>query len=260
MLKSIGIFVFGLIVGYCLSALNNNAETSLGNMNNVLDERTEITLRSNNNLEKVQDISNISTENIEAITETPLVEAPIDNNENNTIAIATTNNEMVVANNELIDKYQRLEEKHAQLLSKTRSLEKMLGEHYQSEITNEQLQLLTPTEFDNLIIGHTGKARDDIHDFHQADEDLDWGYSMSQKISDFISTHEKGFAIEMVSIICKDSSCELLLKEKQDSAFTPIMRQMNIEPWWRFNSHRSSSSGKEGEYIYYIYLSDFRHS
>ena len=138
--------------------------------------------------------------------------------------------------------YQALEQKYRQLLHENMLFEQQLASLEQTTITNEQMAALVDNNFSNTLKYLHGKLRNDVYNFHQRDEDLDWGYIMSNNIINFISTHYQGVDIEIDSIRCKHPHCELRLIEKEASSWQKVSQDMYQQPWWTFISNNSSTT------------------
>jgi len=85
----------------------------------------------------------------------------------------------------------------------------------ESSITDDQMMTLVKDDFSEFRRDYRGAQRDRIFDFHQQEEDLDWGYDMQTRISDFILTHYNTVNVQLTSVKCKQHSCELLIKETE---------------------------------------------
>ena len=152
---------------------------------------------------------------------------------------------------DLVEDYQVLERKYAKSSSKISSLNHQLNELDGSETTDEEMEDLAPEPFKSFLSSFRGKTRNDIYDFHKQDDDLDWGYNTQNYISDFIQTHYNGSSVELISVICKQPYCEILVIEKEEDAWKNIMKEIRQQPWWKFSSTTSSSNNMPT----YIFLS-----
>ena len=59
----------------------------------------------------------------------------------------------------------------------------------------------------------------EIVEFHQAEEDLDWGYNKQDQLTDFIHTHLNYPEVNLISAKCKIDTCEVIITEKTDNEF-----------------------------------------
>ncbi|MFT5634747.1 MAG: hypothetical protein ACI89T_000174 [Cognaticolwellia sp.] len=144
--------------------------------------------------------------------------------------------------------YQELEKKYQQLSkvqqaseNKIASLKQILTEMDESEISTTQMEDLVEAPFKDLVANFTGANKDEIYNFHQTEEDLDWGYNMQNYLSDFILTHYNADEINLVSVLCKQQKCELLIIQHTNGGWDKITQDLRQQPWWKFSSTNSSS-------------------
>ena len=155
-------------------------------------------------------------------------------------------------------KYQMLNSTHQSSLRKVASLQRKLNQFDESDITTEQMEALVVEPFKSHIGNFTSAERNDIYNFHQAEEDLDWGYNMQNYLSDFILTHYNVNEINLVSVICKQQKCELLIIQLVDGGWEKVARDLGQQPWWKFKYTSSTSSnypGSETNLAIYTFLS-----
>ncbi len=82
-------------------------------------------------------------------------------------------------------------------------------------ISDEQLAEVFAELPDSFYFkGIPASRREVIVDYHQQPEDLDEGYALQQKISDFIHTHPRAPEVTLTSLTCKQTQCELYIEEK----------------------------------------------
>jgi hypothetical protein len=138
------------------------------------------------------------------------------------------------------------------------SLQRQLAEFDESDITSKQMEDLVAEPFKDYVANFTGAMRDEIYDFHQAQDDFDWGYNMQNLISDFILTHFNSPDINLVSVVCKLKNCELLVIQNSEGSWKIIAQELSQQPWWKFQSTHSSSGnapGAENRIAIYTFLS-----
>lgn len=151
---------------------------------------------------------------------------------------------------QLKQKYQTINNKLMEVTMEKEALD-------ESSISDVQMLDLKNDEFSQFRRQYKGKQRDDLYDFHQQEDDLDWGYRMSIHISDFIQTHHNSNLVALEGVTCKIDSCELLVSESESGGWPSIMRQMRSQSWWIFTSTQSSSRfGENKKNLYYLYLSN----
>lgn len=155
-------------------------------------------------------------------------------------------------------KYQELSKVQQSSKNKVASLQQELDELDNSDITTKQMEALVVAPFKNNIASFTGAQRNDIYNFHQEKDDLDWGYNMQNHISDFILTHYNANEISLISVICKHQQCELLVIQNIDEAWKKIAKDLSNQTWWKFRSSNSTSrnyAGSEYGLAIYTFLS-----
>jgi len=156
----------------------------------------------------------------------------------------------------LMDNYFALQKKYLKSQRKITSLQHQLGELDGSKATDDEMEALVPEPFKSFLSSFRGETRNDIFDFHNKEDDLDWGYDKKNNISDYIQTHYEGTNVELVSVICKQPRCEVLVTEKQEDAWSNIMKDMTQQSWWQFSSFtKSTRSNAENEMSIYAFLS-----
>jgi len=114
---------------------------------------------------------------------------------------------------------------HQQLLAqltKTMSdnvrLKHRLEQYEPSAVSDDKIKALVPEEYAAIVTGFSGKIKEQIVEFHQEEEDQDWGLRKQQELLYFINTHQNGHEVMITSLICKIDQCQLILDEKT----TPI--------------------------------------
>ena len=159
--------------------------------------------------------------------------------------------ELVKENLDLVGLNQRLKDKYKKLKNKALFLEMQLNEYDGSKATDEEMEALVPEPFKQYLSSFRGETRNNILDFHNKESDVDWGYDTKNHISDFILTHYEGTGVELISVICKQPYCEILVIEIHNDAWNKIIKDMTQQPWWTFSSTTSSSNNDS----IYIFLS-----
>ncbi len=154
--------------------------------------------------------------------------------------------------------YQKLERAYLQSTRKITSLQRKLDEFDDSDISTEQMEALVEEPFKSNIGSFSGVERNNIYNFHQADDDADWGYNMQNYISDFVLTHYDADGINLTSALCKQQQCELLVIQQVEGAWQNIFQELTQQPWWKFKSSSSTSgnvSASKDDLAIYTFLS-----
>ncbi len=155
-------------------------------------------------------------------------------------------------------KYQQLETAYQLAKNKIALLQHKLEEFDDSNVSSTQMEALVDVPFKKFIKSFTGVTREQIYNFHQAEEDADWGYNMQNTISDFIQTHYDANDIDLVSVICKQQQCEILVIQHVDDAWNKISQDLRQQEWWQFTSTNSlagNASDSSDELAIYTFLS-----
>ncbi|TWX54600.1 hypothetical protein [Colwellia hornerae] len=161
---------------------------------------------------------------------------------NQTVTLAVDDEALTQQYLDLRAEHQQLKDKYKKSKRKVSSLKYQLSEFDGSVATDEEMEKLAPEPFNLFLSAFRGKTRNDIYDFHRKEDDLDWGYNMQNNISDFVQTHYDGMNIDLISVICKQPYCEILVTEKQEDAWNNIIKGLLTQPWWKFSSTNSSSN------------------
>lgn len=246
-IKAIGLLVVGILIGYSFAELSSENQALTSDVAPNIEKK--LTDEKGNN-------STIEEENISLIAKQIPCSKQCDqlsNDEANTLSKLTS---VMEENSQLKQKYRVLEQKLLQSKHKINSLTRQIGELDESDITDEELLALVPKDYENLVINFRGQMRDEIYNFHHQPEDLDKGFDLSHNISSFIVSHADSFGVELNSVICKKSYCELLIKEKERPSWDRIFHDLSKQEWWKFNStHSSSTSDQDENILIYNFMS-----
>jgi len=124
-------------------------------------------------------------------------------------------------------------------------LEKQIASNEQPieiEITEEQANQYLPEPFNHALKGKKGLLAENFHHFIEEDIDYSWNQEMEINIKQYITLHKQSYYIELDSVRCKSSTCEIRGFEKAPAAWQAIMVEMLNQDWWNFNSSSSVSS------------------
>jgi len=236
-------FVFGLLTGYFVSSyINNNSDNTVNTTNETLNY-IERPLYSKQTVNIKKDID----------------KAPKKVFKNqNTVVLNSKNqlSELSTQIDRLNKEYQTLENKYERTKNRLMEVTLEVESLDESNVTDEQMMALVNDTFAEFRRGYRGKQRDKIFDFHQQEDDVDWGYDMKTKLSDFILTHYNANDVQLSGISCKQASCELLIIETEKNAWGLIFDELTKQPWWQFRSTNSSSrSGENNSQLIYLFLS-----
>ena len=251
-IKLLATLFIGIFIGYVLTSISATNEQS--NSNLTLENTTSAVNQSQASVE-FEHVHN--QEHNEKQNRTETVQASDAIKKNSTVTHPKVTQAQSTAEQTLEYKYEQLKNSHQNSKNKIASLERQLGELDKSDISTEQMEALVVAPFKGYMGNFTGAKRDEIYDFHQEVDDVDWGYNMQNYISDFIVTHNNSNEITLVSALCKQQKCELLVLQHSDGAWDKIARDLRQQSWWQFSSTNASSGnypGSENSIAIYIFL------
>ena len=122
-----------------------------------------------------------------------------------------------------------------------------------STLSLQQAQSFLPEPFASLMAKQKGRAVDYLNQ-HQAEEvDSEWAYDIEQKVQDYFALHENAAKLQLSSVSCKTSICEIRGYEYQPDSFIATYNTMQMQNWWRFaSSYAFQSNDKESTYFYIL--------
>ncbi|MGB1261494.1 MAG: hypothetical protein ACPG52_01185 [Cognaticolwellia sp.] len=234
----------GIFVGYIMAPVLTN-------------ENTASDLTQDNEISTINSPVNLATQTVEDVETivTPVIGTPTEKLNFTSSEVKHTSDPTYQA---LEEKYQALRKSHQVSKNKVALLQRKLTALDTSDISIEQMEALVVDPFKGYMANFTGANRDKIYNFHQAEDDLDWGYNMQNYISDFIQTHYNMSDINLISVLCKQQMCELLVIQHTEGGWDKIVQDLRQQPWWQFQSTNSSSGnypGSENSSAIYIFLS-----
>lgn len=159
------------------------------------------------------------------------------------------------ARNQILEQdYQALKEQLSEAMYELSQLREELGLSKRSEISDEDLTGLVPEAYAQNLTHYRGAVRDAIYEFHQEPEDLGTGFDFSYQIKSFIESHPDSFGVEVNSISCKNTTCQMLIKELEQPSWHNIFNDLKAQDWWQFSSTNASSrnDGQKASFIYYF--------
>lgn len=254
--KVIGIFAAGLVIGYTLTLLANDSPNLLDE--NALSIESEFIIE---NTAKTMPIDTHKSAIEQPLTTTASDSAELERQFSNKEKHQTT--EVISVNSgtseeaSLNQKYEKLKQELSQSKHRIQALNRQIGDLGGSDVTDEELLANVPEEYEGLIVNFSGKTRDEIADFHKQPEDLDSGFVLSDNISSFIVSHAYSYGVELSSIICKQSYCELMVKEKEKPSWDKIFHEMTQQEWWSFYSTNATSTTDENDNtLIYVFMAN----
>ena len=125
---------------------------------------------------------------------------------------------------------------------------------YSVDISIQTLENTIPEPFTQTVASLTGDFAKNFNDFHHQTQSQEWAYSMEDKIRDAISLNEQGINVQIESIRCKQSSCEVRGFQSEVVVWGKIAQDLMTESWWPFNYSHSTNNFHEdyGNYFFAI--------
>jgi len=243
-------FVTGVLFGYFANSFLNNTAMPVSTSDNTV-KYIETQLTSNKNSHrtnhKEDGVDKHITEKAQTVEITNINTAP--NNQNKFSRLSSQMDKLTEKYQDLQNKYKKTNIRLKQVTFEIESLD-------ESDITDEQMMLLADDTFAEFRRGYRGKQRDKIFDFHKQKEDLDWGYDMQTKISDFILTHYNANGVQLFGVSCKQVNCEILINELEKNSWNLTSQELRKQAWWKFTSTTSTSrSGENDSQLIYLFMS-----
>lgn len=106
----------------------------------------------------------------------------------------------------------------------------------------DEAQAFLPKPFDGQVAGMSGDFADNFRNLHKADEDYDWGSDLQLRIKDFIISHQYAAFINLQSVICRQSICEIRGFQDEQMYWTNvIVEELQAAPFWALYGSFSST-------------------
>ncbi|NQZ07807.1 MAG: hypothetical protein HRT35_11655 [Algicola sp.] len=71
--------------------------------------------------------------------------------------------------------------------------------------------------------------------FTNQQKEPEWADKKERQLRDFIQTHQASYAVELNTVICKSSSCEISGTITNSAQWDKIVSDMYRQPWWSFS-------------------------
>lgn len=181
MLKWLGMFLIGALVGYQL------APTGTGK-----SEHNDESMPSEEFVEIEQ------TTEIEITKFSPKVPThSVNSNENLKDKVSNSAGllELEAKYENLQQDYRKLEEQLSEKTFEVSTLRDELGISSKSEISDEDLSSLVPEAYAQNLAHYHGSVRDAIFEYHQEPEDLGAAFDLSHQITSYITSHPDSYGV-----------------------------------------------------------------
>ncbi len=122
-------------------------------------------------------------------------------------------------------------------------------------VSKKEAEKYLPKPFSGVLAGNKNKHF--MRDFNKLNDepvDYDWGYRMELHIKDFVIIHQFSEYINLESVVCKTSICEIRGFEAKDKTWNYVMNDMQLQEWWEFTNTSSTNNHSEefGQYFYVL--------
>jgi hypothetical protein len=150
------------------------------------------------------------------------------------------NDRLAKEHEELKERFEKLNGEFSRTnrdLFTAQDLLKQAGLQQPGGISAKRAKELLPPPFDKVMTDTTGTSAQVFNKLHNANEDFAWGADMELQIRDFVVTHEFANFVELESVICRDSICEI--RGFQDDNYfwsNKVSQDIFKMPFWKFNS------------------------
>lgn len=123
----------------------------------------------------------------------------------------------------------------------------------ETSISPEQASSFLPEPFASLMAKQRGLAIDYLNQHQLEGIDSEWAYQMELKIADHFATHEHASQVNLSSVSCKTSICEIRGYEYDPERFIAVYNAMQTQNWWRYSSsYAFQDSNEQGRYFYLL--------
>ncbi|GEM_PF-3124320 len=121
-----------------------------------------------------------------------------------------------------------------------------------TKVSAAELDGKVPAPFDQVLLNSKGSFIEQFKRFDEEPVNYEWSVLMQQRIRDYVAMHEFGGHIELESVSCKASLCEIRGFDHHGKVWSVIEAGMAVQDWWRFNSAHAARNFSEehGQYFY----------
>ncbi|MDQ7049932.1 MAG: hypothetical protein Q9M92_10485 [Enterobacterales bacterium] len=130
------------------------------------------------------------------------------------------------------------------------------------QLSQAEVDKFLPSPFNQAMVGAKGSLAKYFNQYIDEEIDYNWNQEMENNINQFITLHQQSYNLELESVHCKSTTCEVRGFEKAGGAWQIVMVGMMQQDWWQFggssstsragNSAESESSIKQQNYFYLL--------
>ncbi len=139
-------------------------------------------------------------------------------------------------------------------LAQIRQNKKSRHDNFKVSISKDELSQQIPEPFVSTVTALDADFAQKFMDYYREEQDPQWAYQVEDKIRDAISLNDMSPYIQIESVICKKSVCEIRGFQSESHAWMKVSQALMSADWWDFRNAQSSSEFKAeyGDYFYAI--------
>lgn len=114
-----------------------------------------------------------------------------------------------------------------------------------SNISNEEIDKLVPVPYNEILKRINGPIREKYKEFAESNQQEDWDRNTQNRITDALLGHSYSKFIELESVTCKASLCEVRGRELKPQVINLIFAELQLQEWWDMGtSHLTTGMDK----------------
>ncbi|MBU3005352.1 hypothetical protein [Paraglaciecola arctica] len=114
----------------------------------------------------------------------------------------------------------------------------------------EEAETILPKPYSDIVASTGGSMIDYLKEHLKDEVDYEWASEIEQKFRDFVTMHPLSSEVELQSVICKISTCEVMIIEYKDFTWNRIENNIRKQEWYSFSVGASSKTLESKTYIY----------
>jgi hypothetical protein len=114
-----------------------------------------------------------------------------------------------------------------------------------SNISDEEIDKLVPVPYNEILKRMKGPIREKYKEFAESNQQEDWDRNTQNRIADALLGHSYSKFIELESVTCKASLCEVRGRELKPQVINLIFAELQLQEWWDMGaSHLTTGMDK----------------
>jgi len=124
-------------------------------------------------------------------------------------------------------------------------------------MTNKQIESSLPAPFSEYVTkGANLELKKKYANYVNEETNANWAFETQNKLEDFILTSDDSHKIELQSVSCKSTTCEIKGFERERNSWGNVMDKLQLHGVGSFSDvHSASEVSKDGLYYFYALLS-----